>query len=576
MKKKLIALISVVITLIIGVSLFAACKEDDTPTSSANFTGVTLSAENTALPASLTLPAEGPVSLRLIPEAQGENLPGTVAFLWSIEKGGVQTSDANIVNSIFVSQVAGVYMVGVSATIGTVTHSAQGVITVVSNAPPFFTRIDITGVPATLPMPSSGPASVQLTATAVGTNLPASIAFAWTVQKEGGATIDATIADGLFSADKFGEYTVTVSATVGTVSRTAQAVITVTDPNAVILNSITLTADSSLPAMLSLADADPAVLQLTASAAGQNLPADIVYTWTVEKHNALTQDATITDGLFSSSIVGTYTVKASATVEGQTRQGTAVISVANTNETMSALISRVEQSDNETVKKSIAVQFALRQAKAQQGSEERRAALSDAYWTAFTEYPESAYTIITATGPIWASHHVGDFNPNSSAFNNFRFPATAVFRNSDGAIVDIFYNLPTGPFVVTNSPNNNTHFYDDSGAPLNYWTAWTTAHQGHMGRPGTYLDVLHHFIYNGTNNMTAQNVRTFTNIPGRRSQTNLTGGANNNNHFDGMFYAQQTVFVLSGATESSSNFTSSLVVASQQFMQTPQGQALLG
>ncbi|MCL2062671.1 MAG: hypothetical protein FWH03_08645 [Firmicutes bacterium] len=581
MKKKLIAVISVLMGLCIAISLFASCKETEDEPDTVNFTGLNLNAVGTTtLPATLTLPAVGNVSLQLQVSPQGDNLPDNMAFVWSVTKNDIPTADATITNGLFVTAVAGAYKVRVSSTVGTVMHSAEAQITVNPDTQLSFTGINLTvnnaAPPAILPMPASGPATMQFTATATGLNLPNTVNYVWSVEKDGAVTSDATIASGLFSTTVLGEYTVKVSATIESVTRNAQATILVTDPNAVIFTGITISG-ATLPATLPLPqNDDPATLQLTASAQGQNLPADntITFVWTVEKGGAATDDATVTNGLFSSLVVGAYTVKVSATIDGETKEASASITVSAAQETMAQLIERVEQSDNETVLKSIAVQFALRQAKSAMpiNTEARRAALSDAYWTAFDEYPSADYTIIIdALGPIWAGWHVGDNNPNSTSFNNFRFPVTAVFRNSDGVIVDILYKLPTGTLIFSDTPNNNTGFYDGAAnasgpdAWSEFWLNWTTTRD----QVNTYLDIMHHFI-----GMTAQTVSTFTDVP-RRGQP-PGGGALNDNEYRGMFYAQQTTFLRSGATETSENFTSSLVVASQQFLQTPQGQALLG
>jgi len=413
--------------------------------------------------------------------------------------------------------------------------------------------ITISGAaPLTLPA-SGGPVTLQLTVKASGSNLPDNPPIAWSVEKGGAATTDATVSEnGLFSASVAGSYTVKASYTLESVTKTGQVTIAVSPYGNGQTPSSGLTGVTVSGAKtLYLPESGPATLQLSAVPAGTNLPSDIAFTWSVEKDGAATTDATVSKaGSFSSQVAGTYTVKASATVDGVTQTGQVTVAVRagvslTIPDDLAGLIAEVENAVKEidSVKKSIATSYALREAKTAGAGDTQKEALAKAYAQAFAGYDGPDYSVITETGPIWSAGAYANAAPY------YLFTMTVAFSLADGKIADVIYALPEVPVLGRKIGNTGTTTEPE------YWQYWTTTAPGGVNT-NNYQDVMNHFI-----GMDAKTVATFTKPPNTAGVLYRSNGVNS------------APLIRSDCTETARNATSSIVACAGAFIKSDAGKA---
>jgi len=287
--------------------------------------------------------------------------------------------------------------------------------------------------------------------------------------------------------------------------------------------------------------------EFSAAAQGTGLPSGITFSWSVQKGGVATGDATVSaTGGFSSAVVGVYTVKATAEVNGETKSGEATFTVKAYvlfPETLAEAITHVEDAVKtaESVKKSIVVAYALREAKKTSAGAAQLEALKDAYLQASAGYEGADFSVVNSPGVYWAYAYV------ISQWSWARYPISVAFSNVSGKIVDIVFALPDTPNWQNNSNNNTGVTQDGSGE---YYRNWTTPTLPNSQSPNTYLDIMHHFV-----GMDAKAASAITRGP------NTTG----------VIY-QGAPVMRTGATETARNVAAGIVDCADRFIKSPEGQ----
>ncbi|MCL2797868.1 MAG: hypothetical protein FWD58_07435 [Firmicutes bacterium] len=405
-------------------------------------------------------------------------------------------------------------------------------------------------------LPASGAVTLQLTAEAKGSNLPAKFDVAWSVEKGIAATTDATVSEsGLFSTSVAGIYTVKASVTVGQTSKTGQAQIAVSpyDPGNTdipdptdepTLTALSIQGVEGGAASIRLSKDGAASRQFTAVPQGNFLPANPAITWTVAGGAA-----TVANGLFSTQAVGTYTVKASCTVGSVTKEAQVTVTVGeyvNVPDDLTELIALVEEAikTDVSVKNSAKTAYALREAKKTGAGDTQKEALSAAYLQASEGYPDNPnYRMVTAKAPArWAN--LGDMNSI-----NFVIAYTVVFDVKTDKIADIYYSFPDN-LIVGNVATNNTGVTTRNGND-DYWLFWTTerSRNDQPGGTNNYLDYMNLFF-----DKDAQVVSQYTN-PGGGDRT-------------GRIYAQMPagLTMYSSATQTGRNMAASITQCCKDYL----------
>lgn len=299
---------------------------------SPTLTGVTITASSTSIYTG------GTTNLTATPTCSGGSCPTSgITYAWSLNNSLGTLGSVTAQSTVFTAgSSAGVVSIQVVATLNSVSQTKSVTVTILSSTVPTLSSVSVS--PTAETVNESKSAAFTATPQCTGGSCPASgITYAWSLNNSLGTVNPTTGSSTTFQAGTTpGTVSLTVTATLNSISQKASSTITIPQP----ATGITLKSISLSPASASIATGNQRPFSATVSCNGGTCPQTVSIAWSVNNTLASVNPTTgTTTTLTAGTSPGAVTLTAIATLGTANVSGTASIAITGTGTTTPTLAS---------------------------------------------------------------------------------------------------------------------------------------------------------------------------------------------------------------------------------------------